>query len=492
MKRILISLICFLTIAVFCAGCGGVYTPPIITGPGETQGGEPGGGNPGETPEEGYTFTVSLVSNGKPYEPVPGQNIKAHWTGDDGHSNYEAAFNPLGVASCSGMDGDFRVTLSDIPSGYTYNPNGIYANNNHRDVEVELLAIQPLSGGKGTGLYDCFSMNRTGTYRAEVESAEQIIYYEFTPSETGKYFIESWVDISANEINPKINYHRGTIAWKNTAYIEYDSGGTASTYTKNFRLVAECAPAEVGSSWCFGLHVDCVSDELYPATVDFTISYEGEASDPEGVTVVAESNGPYYSYDETGKFTEFASLSPVLDDFDAGYNEDDGYYHLYNEETGKYDGAMVYVMLTNNTYYFDSYVAEDCNDSFRHCDYFHPEWSDPELYPDGHLHYFPLRLGIGDINYDEFYFKDYCQFISIYTGYYRETDASGSPTIVYHDDLRKCNRDGAHPVNEELKTFLQEYAKHYSVFHDGDGGGEQIGLNSSEESMWLFACGIYL
>ncbi len=502
MKKLITLIISVLVAAVFFAGCGGVYTPPIISG-GGSQGSGSGtgqGGQQTDPPEDGYTFTVTLTEGGNPYSPKPGQEITARWSGDDGH-NYEATFNMLGVATQSGMDGDFKVTLSNLPDNYTYNPNGIYANNNHRDVTVELLPIiTPAGTSQGTNYdTDCIVLQQTGTYRVQLNDRDQIVYFEYSPPRHGKYFIESWVDVSANEINPKANYHVGTSAWHNPNYQEYDGGGASSSFTKNFRFVAE-NPEGYQNVFCLGIHADCVSSDLYPVTVDFTITYEGEASDPEGETVVIEANGPFLReyggryFDEEGSFHEFVEeVNGNLDDIayiknadgtvtDLIKRHDDGFYYVTDRDTG--EESKIYVMLSKNTAYFKNYVAEDCTDAFLHNDYFHREWSQLD---DGHLHTFPLRLGIGDYNYDEFYYKDYHEFMQAYTGY-EPGDVNGP---VYNDSKSHCNKDGAHPVNDELKTFLQEYAKHYLIFRDGFGNGEGIGINSSENFMWLFACGIY-
>lgn len=492
MKKLLVITICAILAAVFCAGCNGVYTPPIYTDPNVDVNPDDPGNDPGpETPEEGYTFTVSLIEGGKPYTPTPDQNIRARWVGDDGYS-YEAEFNTLGVASHSGMDGDFRVTLSNIPKGYTYDPNGIYSNNNRRNVSVELLPIISPSGGrKGTEPYqDAIVMTQTGTYRATVSEKDEGLWYRFDPKQPGLYYVESWVDVSANEINPKLVRYSGSSAYINMSdYEDCDSGGSASTFTKNFRMVVNCAKDYVGNVWWFRLYADCVSEELYPATVDFTISYQGEATNPDGETVVITANGPFAdNVDEGDQFFGFAAANVNLDVYGKQIGlGDDGFYHMYSTETGKYDGATVYVKLTTPTYIFEHYNAGDgfdeepLDDAFLHCDYFHPEWAEQG----GHLHSFPLRLGIGTYQSDDFFYKDYHAFISEYTGY----DDTGKKTAEGH-----CNSDGAHPVNEELKTFLYEYAKNSPqtpFFKDGDGVGEIMGVDASEQYMWLFACGIY-
>lgn len=502
MKRAIILIITLILAAAFSAGCGGVYTPPIITdqGDGGGQDGGDGGSSGGE--EEGYTFTVTLTEQGgATYNPV---GITARWTDDGGHIA-EAAFNANGIAAKSGMDGDYRVTISNLPDGFTYNPNGNYADNDNRDVTIELLPIvSPAGGHTGSDPYtDCIVMNTTGTYRAIVSSAEEGLYYSYRPTVPGKYYIESWVDAAVNEINPRIRRFSGSFANINeNDYEDCDTGGASSSFTRNFRYVVECPQGYVGNVWTFKLFADCVSEELYPATVDFSITYEGDASSAEGETYVITSNGPYYPYDdENGEnFARFAERGINLDDIAYRRNADgtltdriklnpeDGFYYIIDPDTGEYL-KKIYVKLESATYYFEN-VGEPPYDAFLHNYYFHPEWEEDQ---DPRLDSFDLRLGVGDYNYDEFHYNDYHHFMETYTGRYREPDPEreGKEIIVLHEDLRKCNKDGAHPVNEELKTFLQEYAKHYLIFRDGDGGGEELGISSSEKCMWLFACGTY-
>ena len=55
------------------------------------------------------------------------------------------------------------------------------------------------------------------------------------------------------------------------------------------------------------------------------------------------------------------------------------------------------------------------------------------------------------------------------------------------------NSDGAVPVTEEVRQFLQKYSVGQVLFMDGDGWAE-TGDNpyeSTEKDQWLFACGYY-
>ena len=63
------------------------------------------------------------------------------------------------------------------------------------------------------------------------------------------------------------------------------------------------------------------------------------------------------------------------------------------------------------------------------------------------------------------------------------------------DYYRVCNSDGVCYVTDELITFLQKFAMNHSLYTDGVGAGdgtpEKNGYTANQDSLWLFACGIY-
>ena len=70
---------------------------------------------------------------------------------------------------------------------------------------------------------------------------------------------------------------------------------------------------------------------------------------------------------------------------------------------------------------------------------------------------------------------------------------AGKDYNVFIDTYVKyCNNEGAHPVTQELREFLQSYAITMSLFTDGEGLAEiYYNLTAGEDDMWLFACGYY-
>ena len=179
-----------------------------------------------------------------------------------------------------------------------------------------------------------------------------------------------------------------------------------------------------------------------------------------------------------------------------GLNEDDGFYHLYNEETGKYDGPILYAKIRKENRFVPahtpqgsplpyeiafiggySYVCEKCGHQF----------SATECPKCGTA---AENLGVWGIEQpgnDMLHSlsggtEDYYSFIESYAAYVKQD----------------TNSEGVYPVDEQRKEFLQKVAIYGSYFMDGNGiverSAELLGfrLYSSEEDQWLFACCYYV
>lgn len=468
MKKILILLLTILLVVVF-AGCG-TYTPPIVSG---GDGGDkvkpdtpPDDGNTGE---EGFTFSVTLMFNGVRFSLSPDMKITAQWSGNG--EVHSAMFNSLGIAQKSGLDGDYRVTLSQLPENYTYNPNAYFADNDNRDVEIELLQITSTDSNRGSSVYSPIKIQQSNsTYRAVLNSKSHVIYYQYQPTAIGIYSLESWVDVTKNEVNPIMNYFISSNAgnYVNTDLIDaYNDGGTSGSYTKNFRFTLEVPENYGGNVWTFGVHADSVGE--YPVTVDFTIKYEGEPTTLPPTEV--EARGPFddtpitgiegtwhYIYKakkglgETNVPLDSSKVALNWVDtndngvFDEG-DEGDGFYHLIDPLTGGF-GPILYAVLTADSEAVKGAKQRGFYDNSRHLE------GDPK--------YISLNLGN----------KAYYDFIDEYYNYCK-------------------NKNGRHPVNEEIRTFLQEYSSVMHLFDDGKGDAEYAGIQSGEADQWLFCCGYY-
>ncbi|MCH5148993.1 MAG: hypothetical protein J1G05_06540 [Clostridiales bacterium] len=451
MKKFLVIILSIL-IAIFCAGCDGFFTVPDES-PDDP---DPGITKPGVTDkDDAIVYKVTLIYNNEPFRPM--EDMYAQWTGDDGVHN--AKFNVFGIAEIKGLDGDYKVTLSNVPAGYTYDPNNHYADNDHPELMLEILKLNTLnsSASAGRDTDHPIIVKQLGTYRAKF-SKNQTIYFWYSPLAAGNYSVESWVDVVANEVNPHLDKYISNSG----GYVAFDEGvdggGSYSSFSKNFRMEISISADQIvatdptlgpmqGNGWLFGIYIDVVNDFLFPYDVDFTIKFESEYIETEPVYELVEPKGPFatdewwaenpsgstlqYVFEDTGKI--LTSSHPLGE---IKLNPADGFYHFYNVQTQEY-GKVVYAMIANDNPFLE---AEGMGFTF------------PQI---------PLR----------FAGKSYFEFIATYAGY--------------------CDVKGVHPVNEELKEFLQDYAASQFLFDDGEGWAENLGYNSGEDNMWLFACCYY-
>ena len=145
----------FLTmIAVFgLAACG---TPQDPSGGGSTVLPDDGEQTPPGGTETELTFTVTLMLDGERY--IPETEIFAVWS--DGISEYSAPFEK-GIARTSGLDGEYLVTLSEVPTEaggrtFTYDPNS-----NLTSIAYDLA---PARNGKRYGQIQSHRNQRNGRF----------------------------------------------------------------------------------------------------------------------------------------------------------------------------------------------------------------------------------------------------------------------------------------------------------------------------------------
>lgn len=490
MKKILIVIMSLLMV-FFCFGCEGLYIP----GPdgGHTDRDDPN--KPIDSDQPTSSFTVVLMTEGRTYNPCkedpdynPGKPAKARWTAVDGTSVFEAEFDNDGVATAKGLDGDYKVSIWNINNSYTYNPNIYTADNNHRDTKIELVRILATAYSTGSNIYTNIQrINREGVYRAVIDSDwngvyaanadaryEGIVFFEYQPQKVGRYIVESWVDLTDNEVNPLLEYYISNPAWKNHLNT-IDRGGESTTYTKNFKFDMTIEKSnELGNVWGFGIRAENRSGE-FPINIDFVVQYQTNASRPDvtGKTVVSPK-GPYQD-------PSLVNAEAQKGDFVYNYKDGlvaeglcdgsrfrlgkDGFYHLY--DATKYAatdgfGPVLFAKISKNCEVFyqdDNELAEEAGNN-------------------------------GGVIPDAGFIKEagyYCaENISVQRG-----DLNYRSFLVEYG--KKCDSTyGLHAVNEELKQFLQDFADAYGYFADGRGEAErQANLYSTEENMWLFACGYF-
>ena len=512
----LIALLLLISMLFSFVACG-EYNPPVDNTPTDSEQDDNGGSNnndsQGGTAQRGEVFTATVTLNGKVYTPPTVNDdslaLKVRWT--DGKSYQTVNLGADGKAECYGLDGEYSVTLINLPDGYTYNPNVYTATNDNRDVVIELLPITA-TRGDGSDPYKCIHLSGTGVYRAKVTHNGQEIFYEFEPTRAGTYRIESMVDISAGMYDPVIDVYSGSSQFK-IRDKRIDGGGASGGYTTNFKYVVNIDEKFIGNVFTFAIMLEG-KDATYPTYVDFIISYEGGynydfiTSDfvyPEFISK-GFNYSDYASYlaDDRAKYgdSDFKIASVKIDGknvFDQQYfrlNEEDGYYHVYDEEKyAQYGGwgPVLYANITIPTFFIDS--------PFNTIEYA------------GNKN---LTISNGTENY-KLFIEGYSALVGDNVWYFcistcpcRETNGGCCPI---ENRCTKCTSDCRHipakyvgqrgyadiaiegrcPVTAELKDFLQKYAVSQKLFSDGNGWAEHSSprYDAYEDSMWLFACGYY-
>lgn len=452
MKNKFFLVVLLLLLSFSLVACGQVEEDP-----GKTD--VPIGGDPTPTPtptpgpivepsDEEVEFSVSLVYNKRIF--IPEETITVYWT--DSYAKYSQEINEEGYAKKK-LDGDFSVYLDKAPEGYTYNPNIYYADNENPIIEIELLKIGKISKGKGTALYKEYQITSTGTYRCEVTNKTKKIYYEFAPKTAGYYIIESIVNVYDDLINPKLDKYNGTAQAKFFSST-LDDGGKAlkGGYTKNFKWVVQLTEAMISNVYTFAIHCE-VKNNVFPANVDFTITYAGEyIVDPTvaKLMVAEEANfvtpnftGKYINADGgTGNYTNASkpAKNRILNGDNFKYNEETGYYHKYDKKTDTY-GPILCAAITTPCAFYDEALSRI-------------EYAGNK----------DLTLSNGTENYKQFIEVSYAAC---------------------------CNSDGVCYVTKELKEFLQKFAMSQPLFIDDKGMCEELGTSATQEDQWLFACGYY-
>ncbi len=426
--------------ALFGTGCSEYYQTSgggtLPSGGGEA----PPGGE--ETPD-GDPFTVKLhTTDGGGLPSLSG--IYAQWTEINGVDVYRASFNAEGIATSYKPDGEYHVTLSDTPVGYTYDPNLYFADNTSNDKTIALYPLREYTGS-GNQPPDHASINATGAYRFVFDKPSREFYFNFGTTYSGKMSFQSLLDVTANEVSP-IFYKAGTSNYWG-APVAVRGGGTSNTYTKNFKYTCDLTGSQ---DILFKIGVETVNPKAFPIYIDVLIQREGEYTQ---TGVGLEMVAPPTDLDDdsenmpTGTFTVIADMNDKLfDESMVVYDEADDRYYLKNSEGNADKSKMLYAMLKN-----DLPGILTTNETATGTGLSYPE-----------VRHSSYETG-----------KNYTQFIAAY--------------------FAKANQDGSYPVTAQLKEYLYDFAQKTPMFFDGlgsaeTGGGYQV---VKIESQWLFACGFY-
>ena len=467
-------------------------------------------------------FTVTILADGQPF--TPRINMSVYW--NDGFSIHTAPVDKTGVARIDGLDGDYRVSLSEVPNEYTYDPNSTIATNDDRNIILNLYTLNHLAGG-GTGLYDCYSFSKTGVYCAVIEGPDDGIYFQYAPDRSGTYSIESWIDITEDNINPYVDVYYGSSAWK--AYEKtIDDGGAVGSYTINFvhnvQIAAENISAGGQATYTFVVKAESKNNK-YPITVTFAVKRDGEfelqrpgnsgtaqgmkvpefdfstyePNDHEGEKLVY----PEYRLDNTNIYVLDQNRFKLWEKSKGG----DGFYHLYDKE--KYAdtdgfGPVLYAYITAPCRFID--VA------FSRIEYNNKgEVINAALSVNGanYKHFiegYTQLATFGNINGGSYYCSNNCTC-------HPDTNEGWACTKACTNCKSDCrripeelignegyqsiaNKDGLVPVTEEIKIFLEDYCMKEIFFYDGKGTVENSSFGGKKfqavgTSGWLFACAYY-
>ena len=360
--RIISAILAMLLLLTSC----GVYKPATGTGNGGSDsdsGSGSGSGADGEAP-----FTVSLAYGGRPF--IPTEEIGVLW--NDGFSVHTANIGANGLASIAGLDGDYKVTLTSAPNGYAYDPNAYVATNDNKNIVIELQKSTDLKIPTTNELYHCVTLRKTGVFTVELNSGNEV-FFEFAPRESGVYSIFSWVDTTANTLNPTATYYGANSNYK-IPYAVYDGGSEYySTFTRNFKFEVEIADQQIStggqSTFTFGITATERNGE-YPVKVCFAITLDGafELNLPEIEIVVPGEDFKY----QKDYGSEYEFTWPEVDRGSQVKIFDEKLYKLMKGEgmsmtrpDGSRPAGTLEEMLTGE--YINYFEHEnDCHNIYRH------------------------------------------------------------------------------------------------------------------------------
>ena len=507
----IISVILVLVMLLSLFSCG-EYNPATDKGNGGSQNDKNPNGStqqPDMDDDPTNDFTVQLRVNEQPFRPTTSINV--YWS--DGYNVHIAPVDSSGYAAIDGLDGDYNVTLSSVPSGYAYDPNAYVATNDNRRIIIDMYDLNMLRGS-GTGLYECYQIVETGVYTVTINSENDFSYIQFAPQKNGVYTVESWVNIVDDGVNPICNAYLGTSQYKYGEYRVKDVG-VCGSYTRNFIHKVNIADDNISASggsqtFTFAVGAETKSG-VYPVTLTFAIKRNGgfDLERNERTTILPSHDWTAFDLNAFnalagGTIINAETLYPgtessyvfdqrnyrVWEVADGG----DGVYHVYDEEkypaTGGYGPILV------------AYITEPCrfiDRSFTTIE----EAGNSALIVNGTQNYRLFIKGFKAMAGEGYYCASDCIcHLDGSVKYCPEgcpdcsddcTHPSGAEeSVIGYADM--VNSDGVAPVTPELVEFLQGFAITQRYFADGQGWVEtnaSFPIDAYEDSQWLFACGYY-
>lgn len=486
--------------------------------------------DPGDVdPEAQDTSTVTLKLNGLPIAENPGfyslyleMEIYAQWF--DGHTMVVSKFDETGVAVATGLDGDYSVTLSDVPGDYTYNINGYTTTNDNRRIELDLYRILYGDGPGTDWMYPYIKeFSDQGVYEITIDSPDQVVMCRFAPGVSGIYTIETWCSVNEDNINPQYDFWYGSVAWAQYGYT-IDDGGAEGTYTKNIKDVRTVSEEEIGNVFIFGIHATA-KDGQYPIKVQLAVLKTGDLEDKYHKVFMVPQEDLRFAKTGAGEFVNYWTLQSngtyLLDDSKCRLwsveEGGDGYYHIYDEVEYAANGGWgptLYAQIASTG------VDEENNPIGPGVTIMEYALNGVEWMGNGNN-----MLTLVE-NSTFFSYKQFIEGFESLATIHESWDGSNYcvnncpchkkqkepiiwacesfcegchslctqvPPELYGEPgyADAVNSDGLYPVTEELRYFLQLFAQCQNLFCDGTGSAEMKGLASDEGSMWLWAVGYY-
>ena len=528
LKRIFTALVCLLLIFSLVS-CGEIVNPnPDLPKPDDTPDDPIKPDTP--APEGGYTFTVSFEYNGVKY--IPDESVTVQWY--DGKQYHRAEVDERGVATMTGLDGEYHVTLIEPLTEYTFDPSKCNVDNDNRDLVIKLYKLSEPVSGRGQGLYqNAYTINKTGYYRVKVTKKDQRVSYRFAATASGEYYFSSLVDTTDDNVSP-ILYHYGnaSVAYVNEKDVTVVTGG-GSGFSSNFNFTAYVDNDNVTSGGgmliVFEIAADIKAGD-YPVYVDFHLEYKKDYEQgviESDIVVPKELDkviyyGPGHNYNKNeytltdAYFTDEETGQNILEDDNYRYNEETGFYHLYSlkdyPDTDGF-GPILYAHITTKNVFRPNaslHTIEQAGNKALSV-YFEGRFQNYKLFIEGigPLLQDPTNGGTNlEATVGPYFCSPLCpcRVKGLEQGGCSGACAIGCTSCL--PTCRQCpeeglgspgyagvvNNDGLVPVTMELQIFLQRFAISQAYFIDGGGWAESQmdpPVHAGEDDQWLFACCYY-
>lgn len=493
--------------------------------------------------ETGYSetaFTVALRYNGEKY--TPDEEITVYWK--NASSLESSVLNSKGYAGSERLDGDYKVSITGLPDGKVYNPNIYEATNDKRNVIIDVYDITTTTG-RGKDEYNGIRLTKTAVYSVTLKNAKEIIYYDFFPTKSGMYEIESWMDIGEGKYNPLCDVYQGTTVFKNFDQT-VDGGGAEGVYTKNFKTGINVNNDMIGNVLTFGIYANAISADNYPVTVVFAVTLNG------GFDVITNHEYDMYVpldpnayragsifYDSSYKIVYAETAIPGRENAYEFVNENyklwkkeeggDGYYHVYDVKKysrTKYPngyengypegyGPILYAQISQPCRFLDQpftnfetkgkplsiKVSDDLRLNYKH---FIEGYSalarrmwDGQLKKYLSSYYCYLGCPCHPIEQIENYAclegctKCLSECRNVKKEFVLSWDENGNPLSYFEGIQAFATLNGGVAVTEELKVFFERLNLAQRYFADGEGWMETnpaVNVDAADDAMWLFPC----